>query len=396
MPLSDDSFLPDSAAAWRPAVPTPSPGMAPGDRVARLEARLDRLEAGQHTALDLVRQALMALKETQNEQNAALADDVGRLAAQLDACESALTRLDTAQRRDDETMRERLFDLGEALENVRAMTASAVRPGALRKLERLLAGEIEARAESLRAEFAKRIGDAVEAAESRSASALDALQETVWDDLTELARRFDGVADTVVKVRLELEKLEEERARSHFSECAAQTAPCEDEIALTLFPDADAALPCGGARPDVIPFPPHPDAACSAGENAAQHLPVDVGAVLTAAARRAHAAQEPEPEPPQEHGRLRRVFAPLGRVVSSAGSAVVAVCIISGMSLLAGPTLGPTLQGAPPAFAHDRAGWRPVEAAPRPVTLLPHLDPVLDTNGVAHPLQTAAPATSED
>lgn len=388
MPLSDDSFRPQ-AQARRSAARPASPDAPEEDRIGELEARLVRLETGQRSALDLVRQALNALKENQAEQDAAHQQAIARLEAQLAGCETALTRLEASQKRDDEAMRERLFDMGEALEGVRAAAASAVRPGALHKLERTLEREIGASAQSLRTEFGDRLAEAVEAAESRSARALDALEENFWDDLTEMARRFDCVADTVVKVRLELENRGGERGadRPVFShgETAADPGPEEESFVL---PQSETAAE---TRPDtpsgVIPFPPRQTAPEEDGRMAA---PANVGAVLSAAARRVDAAEEAEPAP--EAGAVRR--GPLGRVASSAGSAVMAVCIMGGLSLLAGPTLGPSFQGAPPAFAQSEGGWTPVAADPEPVTLTLHLDPVPARGGEPHPVREAGGVTS--
>jgi len=406
MPLGDNSqklhsgvvtpLRPDTSRHRATATPNDS-------RLDNLETRLQRLESGHITALNLVRRALSTLKNTQSAQNAAQHHAISRLAAQLGECEAALTRLDEAHRRDDETMRERLFDMGETLDVVRAAASAAVRPAALRKLERALTGEMDERGQSLRAELDEKITERVDAAEGRSADALDTLEENFWDDMTEIARRFDSLADTVGEMRRDAEHPSHDAsaaapARTRETAGAATdgrdcVVPHSDEDIFHLTEEMkqpDEALLVDGTPADgVIAFParqPNPEMA---------EAPRDIGAALTAAALRAGGTDADPEESATRWRQFGPAFNPLRRLVTSAGSAAMAVCIMAGLSLLAGPALGPGLQGAAPAFAHDWAEWTPVEVAPQAIALTPRLKPILHPAEISHSVRKVHAATSD-
>lgn len=362
MPLSDPSPRPECQVVTRlePRSPRLPFGTGPtlDNRISDLEARLDRLESGQVTALDLVRRALDTLKSAQAEQSQTQAQALARLTDQLGECEAALARVAATQKRDDETMRERLFGMGEALEAVRGAAAAAVRPGALRKLERELGKEIETCAAALRSEMDGRLAEAVTAAEGRNGHALNTLENDVWDDMTELARRFDCLADMVLEARKAVGLRPDMTEWSGDADDAALPTYTDEEDFSWLWSDNPDGVPPQGAAVTVSP----------------RH---DVGAVLSAAARRVDAAEPSEKsvdETRAEPGRpARGVMARLGR-------AACAALVIGGLSLLAGPALGPTLEGVPPAWAQD-AAWTPLTIAPQEIAVAPRLVPVTRPGG---------------
>lgn len=406
MPLSGENLQPKSTVVTRlrPRDIRPREAdIAAHNRLSELEARLERLESGHLTALDLVREALGALKNTQTEQNTAQTRATARLAAQLSDCEAALGRLTATQRHDDETMRERLFDMGEALEGVRAMASRAVKRGALHKLERKLERDIESRTRTLHAELGERVIEAVEAAEGRSVEALDTLEENVWEDMTEIARRFDSLADTVLELRREVERPESDGAPAEAVPSTSpspdeQTAsdPCaEEEDALAETPDA-AEPSAGAASAGVIPFPPQGDGAKESRPEIDADADGDVGTAFPDAACFEGETATPETVEEDNDADAHRSFMePARRLMAGAGSAAIALCLMGGLSLLAGPALGPSFHGSPPAFAHEGSAWTAVRAAPQPIVLTPHLAPVSGKPGKMHPIRKAHQAISD-
>lgn len=172
--------------------------------LTRLTEQLSDTDTKTAKAIDSLEDSLKALSDRQARSEeraedaiARIEDAVGRLDQKVDAVESgktesmqalekALTELETtvktaqeSQGKAIESLRERLFDTSSAMEDIRKRLNNTVTPKDVEELEHRLDAKLKDTQSALNAAAKEEIAQRIEAAEARSAKAVDGLEERI-------------------------------------------------------------------------------------------------------------------------------------------------------------------------------------------------------------------------